>query len=45
MAVVLRVLALLTGGFGGYLLLVRGALTVDLGVGRRVRDEAERRSR
>jgi Polyketide cyclase / dehydrase and lipid transport len=37
MAVVLRVLALLTGGFGGYLLLVRGALTVDLGVGRRIR--------
>jgi Polyketide cyclase / dehydrase and lipid transport len=37
MAAVLRVLALLTGGFGSYLLLVRGALTVDLGVGRRVR--------
>jgi len=31
MAVVLRVPALLTGAFGGYPLLVRGALTLDLG--------------
>ena len=31
------VLALLAAGGGGYALLVRGALTLDLGVGRRVR--------
>jgi hypothetical protein len=37
MAVALRLLVLLTGGLGGYLLLVCGARTIDLGVGRRIR--------
>jgi hypothetical protein len=37
MAVVMRCLALVAAGVGAYLSLVRGALTVDLGVGRRAR--------
>lgn len=37
MVVALRLLALVAAGVGAYLSLVRGALTVDLGVGRRKR--------